>query len=351
MKHHVLLLSAALCCACGDGEETTDDTVELQRALQNSVDEIIVPTMGDFVTTVDTLSTNVTAFCAAPSESGLSGLQNDWRAMVTAWNRAALYNVGPLNQDLIFPRVIFIESMRQRGIDYTSTVREAIDAALADSAALDAAFFDAQLFTESGILSLEVQLFESASDSSTVVGDVAAEFQSSPRQCDYLAGTADRLRRVAGDALAGWTTNYLETGTSFRDVMVVDGRLEDGTESVPALVVTAFDHLEYVKRRKLEGILDAQLADHFYENLVSSLDELSSLLDSPSYGFFDHMTARGFSAEVTDAQAAIASARSAAIAEDRAAVTAAWGIVEGFLKREIPNGLNVDLGINFSDGD
>lgn len=347
---YALAFTLAL-AACGDGEETTDDSAELQRALENTVDAVIVPTMRDFAAATQTLTDEIATFCGDPSEAGLTGLQNQWRSMATAWNRAALYNLGPLDQDLIFPRVIFIESMRQRGTDYTSTVRDAIDAALADTATLDRSFFDDQLFTEGGILALEVLLFETAVDSSPVSAEVAAEFQANPRQCAYLDGTAAKLNRTASDVLAGWTTEFLETGTSFRDVLVVNGQLDDGTESVPALVITAFDHLEYVKRRKLEGILDAQLADHFYENVVASLDELSAFLDDASYGFFDHMETRGFGAEVAEVRASIAEARALAVSENRVALTEAWGEVEGFLKREIPNGLNVDLGINFTDGD
>ncbi|MEL6545133.1 MAG: hypothetical protein AAFQ82_10945, partial [Myxococcota bacterium] len=126
---------------------------------------------------------------------------------------------------------------------------------------------------------------------------------------------------------------------------------DDGTNPVPALIVTVFDHLEYVKRRKLEAILDAQLADHFYENLLASMDEVLQFLDGASYSFFDHMEDRGFAAEVQAVRDAIESARGAVQAEDRTATTERWGNVEGVLKREVPNGLNVDLGINFTDGD
>lgn len=336
--------------ACSDGVETTNDTEQLQDALENTVDEVIVPTVGDFAQASAAMVDQARVFCSAPSESGLEDLQNEWRFLATEWNRTALYALGPLNQDLILPRVIFIESMRQRGTDYTETVREAIDLALSRTEPLDAAYFDNLRFTEVGLLALEVLIFETSGTASTVRSDVAAEFQTSGRKCAYLEGMAEHLERTADAVVRGWTESYLDSGTPFRD-RLVRAELEDGSEPVPALLIAAFEHLDYVKRRKLEGILDAQLADHFYENLVATLDELVRFLDGGRYSFFDHMEARGFAAEVAQARDAIANARAIAAAEDRQALIPAWGEAEGFLKREVPNGLNVDLGLNFADGD
>ncbi len=336
--------------ACSDGVETTDNSAELQDALENTVDQVVIPTLEDFARASSDMVAQAGAFCAAPSESGLRALQDEWRFLASEWNRAALYNLGPLNQDLILPRVIFIESMRQRGTNYTETVREAIDLALSGTAPLDAAYFDGLRFTEVGLLALEVLVFETSTTSSTSISEVAVEFQSTDRKCAYLQGMAEHLERTASAVVRGWNESYLDRGTPYREILL-GAALEDGTEPVPALLIAAFEHLNYVKQRKLEAILDAQLANHFYENLVATLDELSSFLDDGEYSFFDHMDSRGFGAEIVAARAAIANARALAVAEDRTALTAAWGETEGFLKREVPNGLNVDLGINFADGD
>ena len=68
-------------------------------------------------------------------------------------------------------------------------------------------------------------------------------------------------------------------------------------------------------------------------------------------GILDFMTARGLEADVETVEANLAMAQAAAAAEDREALATAIGLLDGNLKREIPDGLGVDLGLNFSDGD
>lgn len=354
----IAVVGVLIVLGCGSSEETQQVTAEestrLALAVENSVESAIVPAVSSFVAEVESTLGRADAFCDELTSGSLTSLENQWRTMTETWNRMALYGLGPLNQDLIFPPINFIESMRERGTDYTGTVREAVDDALASDATLDAEFFDGLLFTEVGLLALEVLIFETAEDDRVDADAVLAEYIAQPRKCDYLIGIADDLVRTAREVEQGWRTDYLESGRPFSELLIA-GELDDGSEPMPALIVSAFDHLEYIKRRKLEGILDAQLSGNFYPHLVAVLDELERLLSVPEaaggYGILAHMQSRGFEAEAAQVLEAIDEARSFAGEESRDELTASWGEIEGYLKREIPNGLNVELGLNFSDGD
>ncbi len=144
---------------CGNCESPPPENI-FARPLKNTVTQSIVPGFARFEDEAKALEASIASLCAAPDEAGLAALQARWRSLALAWNGVVFYRFGPLDDDLIFPAVIFIESMRQRGIDYTETVRESATAAVAGTTPLDDAFFDALTFNKVGLLALEVLVFE-----------------------------------------------------------------------------------------------------------------------------------------------------------------------------------------------
>ena len=73
--------------------------------------------------------------------------------------------------------------------------------------------------------------------------------------------------------------------------------------------------------------------------------------DEDSFGLFERMEATGNTAEVELVTENFATARAAAMAEDREGLAAAIGLLDGNLKREVPDALGVELGLTFTDGD
>lgn len=348
----LLALSALVGCQSTTSEAPTGPTGP--EVMQNSVDHTIVPGFVAFREATEAMRVGVDGFCAAPDAAGLGALQDDFRSLSSAWNAVALFDLGPLEDDVVTPRILFIESMRQRGIDYTDTVREAYAAALSTDATLDAAYFDALTFNQVGLLALEVLVFEDArAGHSQLPDDVVADYLAEPRKCGYLRGMADLLVEDARAVESGWTESFLG-GEPFRDAMLGTS-LPDGREPIVGLLIALQQHLDYVKVRKLEGTLDAQLSGNFYPNLTATLIALEALLEQPApdeaVGIFDFMLAKGLDEDVELVRTNLATAKQAALAEDRTALTAAIALLDGNLKREIPDGLGVELGINFSDGD
>ncbi len=328
--------------------------VSLPIALANTIEHSIVPAVIGFDTGAIALDAAADDFCAAIDADHLDTLQQRWRELSLAWNRLAMYNLGPLDNDIIFPAIIFIESMRQRGDDYTDTVRAEITARLGDMTVLDQQYFDNLTFSRVGVLALEVLVFEdSLGVHSTDAADIIADYQSNTRKCELLTGIAGLLRTRANTIAAGWTQNFNGSGKAFRDILQA-GELADGAESVPAVIAAVQLHLDYLKTRKLELVLDAKIADYFYQNMLAMLDEIEALLEGSadnSYSLFDHMAGNGELAAIDLVRSNITTARSAALAADRSALGDALGVLDGNFKREIPQGLNVKLGITFSDGD
>ena len=345
---------ALLVGSCDDGGPPISTLPTGPEIMRDAVEHTIVPDIVAFDEEAQEMLADVETFCASPSAAGLETLQMRWRALSEAWNAVAGYDFGPLDDDVITPRIIYIESMRQRGTDYTQTVRDAIAAGIASTESLDAAFFEAKTFDEVGMLALEVLVFEDSREGySTAAADVLADFEAEPRKCAYLQGMAGRLASDADTVEQGWTQGFGSGGEPFGETMAGD-MLEDGTEPVAALLIALQQHIDYIQTRKLQGILDAQLSGNFYPNVLAFLeafDELFTQPDEDSYGFFDRMEATGNGAEVELVRTNLEAAKAAARSEDREALEAAMGLLDGNLKREIPDALGVVLGLTFTDGD
>lgn len=356
-----IVLAAAGPIGCGgEPPESMPPSDFVGRALDAAITDTMVPTMTEFAEQALKLDAAVQVTCPAPTQADLLELQERWIALASAWSGAALYNLGPLNDDLIAPSIIYVESMRQRGIDYTETVRESIDLGIQSDVSLDPAYFQRLQFNRVGLLALEVLLFEGAAPvRSSTVSDLVAGFRTQPRRCEYLAGVSSLMAERAISVRRGWTMDFNGQGP-FESVMR-DGPLEDGSEALQALLLSVGSHLEYIERRKLNGILDMRIADAarpdlgiFYVNLARALREVDDILQRSIDGgptFLNAMSSRGFSAEVEAIQVDLRFGREALSREDRAETARRIGALKYRFQKDIPEGLGVDLGLNFTDGD
>ncbi len=350
----VVCVGLAALAACGGGRSVKPGSAEaLNLALRDSVDNTVIPAVSGFSAKADALVASSNTFCTTSSTGNLDDLQSRWKELSLQWNRIAMYDIGPLNDDVILPTINFIESMRQNGQDYTATVRSNIIAVLGNADVLNQGYFDGLPFTRVGMLALEVLIFETSDTQATGAADIVTDYRNNPRKCEYLQGMAQLMARHADAIEHAWQTEYRDTGKSFRDILI-DGEVDDGAEAVPALVSAIQQHLDYLRRRKLDAIPDARIADYFYENMAATLDAIEALLEGrndQAYSFFRHMNDSGFGSYEILVRDNIATARSAATNQDRSALSSAIGVLDGNFKREVPEGLNVELGINFNDGD
>lgn len=352
----LLLVSLSALISC-DGTrenapvENTEDNLSL--AVENAVDKKIIPTVDGFVDQTGQLSTTAESFCATPDTDGLTTLQERWKSLSAQWYKLAIYNFGPLNDDQIFPKVNFIDSLRLRGTNYIETVRSENSNNIAGTHVLDEAFFDGQSFQKVGVLALESLVFETAaSEHSKKPEDIVAEYGNSPRKCEILKGLSKQLVKHAGYIQNGWKSDHKASGKPFRTIFL-NNEIADGTPSLTRLIASVQEHLDYLQKRCV-ATTAAQVSEYSWNNITSSIDEVETLLagtDDSGPSFFGLMSSGGFQNAVDSVKENITRVRQDIQRKDVAALEVSLGKLDGNFKREIPDGLEVQLGINFTDGD
>ncbi|SIT01039.1 hypothetical protein SAMN05421686_107223 [Thalassolituus maritimus] len=348
------ILLAGLLTACGGERKNdplvlTDDT--LNTALTRIVDQTVIPNTQAFAEDAEALVVAASSFCNAPNTDGLQQTQSAWEASSTGWYRILPFLFGPPDDNLLTPGYLFIDSLRQRGNDYTSTIRTEINESVSGSEPLNGAYFDGLSFTKVGLLALEVALFEDASESSAD-SDIVAGFIAHPRRCDYLEGLAQLQAEYANDFYQGWTSDYQNSGEAYRE-RFLRGATDDGSAPLTLLLTSAQEHLNYLKQRTV--------ADQ-----AGQISGISSALMQASIEATEAIVEGDQGSVVTLASLMLAAQEESALLSVRDNFERAYeaiddqsnldfytaaGLLDGNFKREIPDGLAVELGINFSDGD
>lgn len=361
IRHSLLgagLVSITLLSGCGGsggGDYSVSDVQPISVAVRNATEKTVVPKVAHFTTQTELLHSNATSFCQTPTESDLEHLQEAYKSTALAWHRIAMYNFGPLQQDILFPRIHRIESMRQRGTDYTVTVRNDLKNFISDTS-LDNNFSNKN-FQFVGLLPIEVALFENQQTGETNLASVYRSFEQASRKCAYLTGLTNELNEQAHAVRDEWQTeypndNYPET-LSYQD-QLLNNQLNDDIAAQNRYIVAIQEHLDYIKSRKLNGILDAQLSGLTYQQILTSLDSIESFMRAQSdsdYRFFEHMQTLGDTQAIETVETNLAQAKKFAKQQDRQQLAITLGALDGNFKREVPDALDITLGINFSDGD
>ena len=348
--------TSLLLMACG-GSKTTDshfeNTAALSLALKETVNKIIIPTVDGFLQQSQQFKQKGDNFCDAPTTAKLTDLQNGWKSLSAQWYKLAVYNFGPVNDDVIFPKINYIDSLRDRGIDYTDTVRTEITSDLNSAISLNEAYFGGKDFNRVGLLALELLAFETA-DSAHLTDDqsIVGEFIAAPRKCELLKGLSALNVSNATYIRDGWKTEHLSTGKSYKS-MYLKNKLDNGDKSIPVLIVSIQSHLDYLSRRNVATI-GAKTAGYSFENIQASINEIKLVLKGASgsqESFFGVMKTFGAQNSVDIVEDNIAAIEAKIQSRNVAELNASMGLLDGNFKREIPQGVGVTLGINFTDGD
>ena len=354
----LLLLLLAGCVNKDIGTEPEDSFAdELAIALEQAVDHSVLAAVEAFALEAAVLSDISEDYCGLLNESNLSVLQQQWRSLFSQWYKLSIYNFGPLNDDIVFPPYTFIDSLRLRGSNYLETVRSDIAADITGVDTLDDDYFAAKTFNKVGLLALESAIFEtSTAEYSQAGADIIAEYQLQPRKCEVLRGLAAKIVERADYVQAGWLLAHKNSNNPYR-TLFLNNQLDDSSKPMTQLVVAVQEFLDYLQARDVVNTA-AVVSGYAWEAIAATIDEVESLLqgqaqgsDETSSSLFDLMIASGNQNAVDSVKGSIAQVRSAIISEDAAMLEIALGYLDGNFKREIPDSLEVELGINFSDGD
>lgn len=343
-KWPIVFVMAFALTACQSKPNSTSMPIEvspegLSQVVNHTLDSVIIVNVAQWQNRSMAFSNQTEAFCSAPSENELIALQHAFKQMAQAWNQTVMYDFGPLRDNLFFPKIHFIESMRQRGKDYSASIKTHINKRLNDQIALDALYFDKLKFTLVGMSALELLVFTEM-----------PAFENS-RQCDLLRGMADLNLRYANDVLSGWKQANNES-LSYRDIFV-QNRFADGEKSLTKLIFALQDYLRYIRQRKINGKLDYPLSQIGYSNMAIGLKTVVTTLNAnqSGYGLTDYMIKAGHEKVVKRLENNVNSALKAINSQDLKAMNKHYLALIKMFETDIPQALGVNLGMNFVDGD
>ncbi len=353
-KKTLIILGCSLLLHCVERPDAPAQPAasSLETALVLAVENNIIPATEQFLAHANQLKSQASTFCMAPSAEALTALQTQWRTTHRSWFALANYRLGPLVDDLIFPPYTFVDSLRLRGTNYLSAVRAETLRDFNGTHTLDLSYFSGKPFQYVGLLALEATVFETtASPPASDPASVLEAFQNQPKKCQTLNALAALLAESATYFNIGWTTDYKNSGAPYETLFLAH---QDPSEAPPlTLLLTATqEHLDYLHTRNVVNN-SAPLAQSAWQAVEAAILEAESLLDANGsrFSFFNIMKSHGYAMDVEEVQQNIEFALTAIATKNEVDLDAALKLLDGNFKRQIPNGLNVSLGINFSDGD
>jgi hypothetical protein len=357
-----LMLSA---CYSDTTSEVSGGYTELDRAIEQVIDHTIIPTMDNMVVKSARLNTLAIQFCDTRNTDNLLLLQDQWKATNQAWYRLLPFKFGPLETTdaLSESAVSYIDSHRDRGNDYKTSIRTDITAMLAlTTEDLNATYFSSKNFTITGLLALELLSFERSDDQDQDNSAILAEYVTQNLKCDILQGQSVELLRRIELAQTGWKTDYRDSGKSYRDLLI-NKQLESsftgigdpdgtGTPAFTRIIVSMQEYYDYLGKRNVT-LNSAQISDALWPALSQSAiitREVLSGTDTTTLSLYQLMS-NGYKPDVALVKENIITFEDSVTNEDTADMIATAKVLDGNLKREIPEALNIALGLNFNDGD
>ena len=343
-KWPIVFVMAFALTACQSKPNSTSMPIEvspegLSQVVNHTLDSVIIVNVAQWQNRSMAFSNQTEAFCSAPSENELIALQHAFKQMAQAWNQTVMYDFGPLRDNLFFPKIHFIESMRQRGKDYSASIQTHINQRLSDKTPLNSNYFDQLKFTLVGMTAIEQLVFT----------DI--KVFKNHRQCELLIGMADLNLRNANYVVSGWK-NVNEDVSNYRDIFL-QNRFPDGEKSLTKLIFSLQDYLRYVRQRKINGKLDYSLSKMSYENMATGLRAVANTLNAnrSGYGLTDYMIKAGNEQVVIEFENKINKTLKAINQQDIKALNTHYLELIKMFEKEIPQALGVNLGMNFVDGD
>lgn len=362
IKSLTIGFTALILSACGSSSSSTvsSSTPELDAAIQDVVDKTIIPASANFKSQAEALDSNAELFCSAnnTNEQNLASLQLQWQQTNNAWFQLLPFKFGPMEGSVVFPTYTYIDSYRVNGNNYIETVRTEINTLLNSSDEINDATFTNKTFNKVGLLALEASIFETNADQSTSTNDIVSEYVGNDSKCDILTGYSAQLLRRASIIDDRWTTDYQDSGSSYRDLLL-SGQLEgisgeDGSDATTKIVLGAQNYFDYIANRNVTDSVGT-LANSIWSALDVSVDiteELMTGTDSTTISLFDIIrNTNSNDQDVNTITSNFDYIRTTISDTDKTNLQAAAKALDSNFKVEVTTGLDINAGLSFADGD
>ncbi len=365
----IFFATSTLLQGCLNTSDSSSSNIktEFDVAIQQAVDYSIIAAVDNFDAQTETLNTQAATFCSNGNTTAntLTELQTQWKTVQDAWYQLQPFNFGPLTHDDVY---WYIDSFRGNdGRNFTETVRTFVKTQVNSTNEITANTVSSASST-SGLLPLEILLFETLKDASDatsqLVADIAAEYVSAPRKCQLLTTYTAELNRLSGIVASGWKTNYRDTGKGYRDLLLneeleknfaafdTDG---SGAPVAEVLITALHDYFDYLANpnRPLTTSM-GQLSNSIWPAIDTSVTSFETFMTGTSNtttSLFNQMEKNGAAADVAIVQANIATLKATLAEKNTTDMRAAAATLDGNLEHEIPDALDASLGLSFNDGD
>lgn len=356
---------------CGSDTDSTITTSlsEVDLAIQHSINFTAIDAIDGFSQNIETLDTNINDFCTTPDTNSLSAAQSSWTNSFVAWYQVLPFQFGPLaNTDNSSPILDYIDAYRNASesarITNLDDINPLITTLIASDDVIAQTSFSNTRAKEVGLNVLETALFSTTSGS-TVAADIVAEFNAQSKKCDIIQALSYELNRRAENVQSQWKDNYRDTALSYQ-YLFTNNQLENyfsvidvqgdgtGTPASEELVVSIQEFLDFTGNANLFTDLTRYSTTTIWMALEASIITIENILDQTpetELTLLAIINNNGYEQDVETIKLNIATIKQAITDQNTTDFVAAAQALDGNFKTSVLDGLNINKGLTFADGD
>ncbi len=365
-----LTLFVIAMAGCGSDSKSIIETQpsEVDLAIQHSINGSIVLAVTEFNQSIVTLNESIDNFCGDKSTVQLEALQASWKSSFITWYKVLPFKFGPLaNSDNSSAILDYIDSYRNatpanRISNLTNRI-PLLTSLITAGDAITINNFSNSRPKDVGLLMLESAIFSTITNNTSNV-NIATEYTNTPKKCDIIQALGQELINRASHVEQQWNTDYRDTGKSY-EFLFTNNELEnyfsvtdvegDGTGKPASedLIVSIQEFLDFTGNAELFTEL-AIYSDTIWSALDASINIIDGLLDQSSQSQLTLLSIiknNGYEQDVSTIKENIAFIKQSIIDKNKIDFIAAIRALDGNFKTSVLNGLNINKGLTFSDGD
>ncbi len=355
---------------CGSDTTSTIETPlsEVDLGVQQAINYSTVPAVNEFSQSTVLLNQEVDDFCLNKSTDNLLSLQTAWQSSYVSWYKVLPFQFGPLTLSNNSSKTLdYIDSYRNatpaNRVSNLAAINPHIKSLIESASTISETSFANARPQEVGLYPLQSAIFSTTNDQ-TLNADIVSEFTSNAKKCHVIQALAYELNRQATLIQSQWIEDYRDTQKSYEflfgnnelenyfSVIDIEG---DGTgkPASEALVVALQEFLDFTGNTPLFTDLTQYSSDTIWQALSASVTAIENTLmasDSP-LTLVAIIKNNGFEQDAISIQENIAYIKEAISDKNPTNFYAASKALDGNFKTTVLDGLNINKGLTFADGD
>jgi len=375
MKSNYLTVTAfaaltILLSACGSDTESTIDTPmsEVDLGVQASITNTVIPAINNFSQDITELNASIDSFCSNVNEANLTLLQTAWKESFISWYQLLPFQLGPLVLTDDNAAILnYIDFYRNSSVVLRTSnlndINSGLNALMSGSAITETSLTN-NLSKNVGLLVLETAIYSTLSDSTTT-SDIVTEFSGPSKKCDIIQALGYALNERTSFIKSQWTMDYRGTGENYLNLFT-NNELENfdygssfdndnkGTPASETLIVALQEFLDFVGNSDSLNELTRFSSDVLWDAYAASIGSIESILDQSAnteLTLYAIMKSNGYEQDVETIQTSLTFIKQAIADKNTVDFIAGAKALDGNFKTSVIDGLNINKGLTFADGD